>query len=159
MSDHNPYQAPEADLPTQQLDTNDQELADRGTRLGAALIDGVIALVVMVPVLFLTGYISRAMDGTVSLTDIALSQLAGIGIYFALHGYLLSKNGQTIGKKLLNIRIVSHADGQLISLGAIIGKRVVPIWVISIVPFVGAIVGLIDPLMIFRADRRCLHDS
>lgn len=43
MTDENPYKTPTAPVLTP---PQDQELADRGTRFGAALIDGIIGLVV-----------------------------------------------------------------------------------------------------------------
>ena len=32
-------------------------------------------------------------------------------------------------------------------------------WAISIIPVIGSLVGLIDALLIFRDNRRCLHDN
>ena len=67
---------------------------------------------------------------------------------------LLSKNGQTIGKKALNIRIVMVSFGQN---GGFVPNVVVRAWgafLISLIP----LVGLVDVLFIFREDQRCIHD-
>lgn len=66
---------------------------------------------------------------------------------------LLSTSGQTIGKKLLMIRIVSTSG----VLPGFIQAVVLRNWVrllFSFVPFLG----LIDLLFIFSESRRCLHD-
>jgi uncharacterized RDD family membrane protein YckC len=40
----------------------------------------------------------------------------------------------------------------------VILMRYFPIWVVSLIPFVGAFLILIDLLSIFRSDQRCIHD-
>lgn len=58
MDETNPYQSPTAQL---QIDDVEQ-LAERGTRLGAVLIDGLIGLVVVTPVMWLGGYWTAVID-------------------------------------------------------------------------------------------------
>ena len=67
--------------------------------------------------------------------------------------YLLATSGQTIGKKLLMIRIVSESG----SLPGFLRAVVLRNWVralLSLIPFFG----LIDVLFIFSDSRKCLHD-
>ena len=67
---------------------------------------------------------------------------------------LLSTKGQTVGKKCLGIRIV-QANGADAGFVHAVLLRVVVMGVIN------GIVGktsFVDPLFIFREDRRCLHD-
>jgi uncharacterized RDD family membrane protein YckC len=81
----------------------------------------------------------------------------GVAAFLAINGWLLATRGQTIGKMLLGLRIV-RSDGSAASAGKVIGLRYGLCWLLAFIPLVGGLFGLIDALMIFRADRRCLHD-
>ena len=89
---------------------------------------------------------------------LALQVVIGFALFGAINGYLLATQGQTVGKKLLGIRVV-RSDGSRASLARLIGLRYVLSWVIVIVPVVGVIYALLDSLMIFRESRKCLHDN
>ena len=56
------------------------------------------------------------------------------------------------------MRIIGANDGRILSLGKIIGLRVLPISLAAHIPIVGGFVGLIDALFIFGSEKRCLHD-
>ena len=71
---------------------------------------------------------------------------------------LLHQSGQTIGKKILGTQIV-RSDGSRASLGRIILLRILPIRFLGAIPYLGALVVLIDALMIFGKEVRCLHDQ
>ena len=75
-----------------------------------------------------------------------------------MNGYLLAKRGQTIGKVIVGTRIVDVADGRVPKLVRSLGVRYGTIWLVSLIPFVGGLLSLLDALVIFRRDRRCLHD-
>ncbi len=67
---------------------------------------------------------------------------------------LLSKYGQTIGKKALDIRIVQASTEQN---GGFVPNVLLRAWItffLGIVP----LFGIVDVLFIFREDRRCIHD-
>ncbi len=83
-----------------------------------------------------------------------LSLLALTGIT----AWLVHRNGQTIGKKLVGIKVV-RTDSSRATLGRILWLRNVPFWVVSFIPVVGQVVSLVDALLIFRASRQCLHDQ
>jgi len=80
---------------------------------------------------------------------------------------LLYKYGQTVGKKVMGIRVV-RMDGSRVSFARFFFLRGLAIGVIGAVvggiggamhiKFAGNIVTLVDYLMIFGAARRCLHD-
>ena len=70
---------------------------------------------------------------------------------------MLHKYGQTMGKRIVGIKIM-RTDGERISLRRVIGLRTLPISILSRIPFVGWLIALADSLMIFGAERRCLHD-
>jgi uncharacterized RDD family membrane protein YckC len=70
---------------------------------------------------------------------------------------LLHRYGQTLGKRLLRIRIV-RSDGNPASLGRIVGLRIIVATLPSMVPYLGSFYSITDACFIFREDRRCLHD-
>jgi uncharacterized RDD family membrane protein YckC len=132
-------------------------LASRGLRLTAAIVDGVLALLVSLPLVLYTGYVEKAMAGTVDYTTGYAIQLFGIVMFAAMHGYLLIKHGQTIGKRWVGTRIVNVADGRVPRLGALVA-RYATMQLMGLVPIVGGLLSTINVLFIFRRDRRCLHD-
>lgn len=77
--------------------------------------------------------------------------------FFALHGYLLSRYGQTIGKRIMNIAIVT-LDNRVPEFFPLIVQRYLTQWVAGMVPVIGLFLRLVDILAIFRPDRRCIHD-
>ncbi len=101
----NPYQSPtiESTMPFE------LELASRLTRLGARLVDGLIGMVLSLPVMLSTDYIQRVQVQQVSFFEIILWGFGGLVVYVLLHGYFLATRGQTLGKMLLGIRIVDIA--------------------------------------------------
>lgn len=153
--EQNPYQAPETTIvdPAQ-----DGQLAGRGERLAAALLDTVIMLVLVCPVMFTTGYWQAAMSGQPpGFGTQLLYGLMGFVIFVLVQGYPLSTSGQTWGKRLMKIRIVD-LQGEKPAFSTLIVKRYLPVQAVSLVPFLGNLAALVDVLMIFRADCRCGHD-
>lgn len=135
----------------EELRDDDLPLADRGTRLGARLIDVAIAffLFMAVGMLIETG-MSEESAGLIGLPLILV--LAGYQIW------LLTTRGQTIGKRALKIRVVDAAGGSNPGFGrACFLREVVPV-LVWLVPVIGPLSVLGDALSIFRDDRRCLHD-
>lgn len=78
-------------------------------------------------------------------------------IFIAIQWTFLNATGQTIGKKVLKTRIVTM-DGKKPVIGDLIFKRYMFMNLIGIIPWVGSVVAVVDALMVFKADRRCLHD-
>lgn len=158
MNEDNPYAPPRAPVSDTTLEAGDQELAGRGTRLGAFVLDSIILGIVIAPYVIGTDYMDRAMQGQVGTSDLLQLSLVTLIGFLVVNGYLLHKYGQSIGKRLLGIRIVAATDGQLVSLNKIFGLRYVPMQLVGVVPFVGTVLPILDVLFIFREDRRCLHD-
>ena len=90
--------------------------------------------------------------------------------FLVLHGYLLSRYGQTIGKRIMGIAIVT-LDNRVPPFFQLIVQRYLIQWLAGrvpssghrrwdhgSVPMVGGILRLVDILAIFRADKRCIHD-
>ncbi|HJR72748.1 MAG TPA: RDD family protein [Luteimonas sp.] len=150
----NPYAAPSArvaDEPTTAL-----VKSTRLVRLGAVLLD---SAVIMVPaILIAIAMPSLGVKQGGSGSEILLGAL-GLGViaFFAYQLYLLYANGQTLGKKLLGIKIV-RSDGSRAGFWRIVLLRYLLPGVIGAIPFVGFLFGLADPLFIFGEEKRCIHD-
>jgi len=78
-------------------------------------------------------------------------------IFFVLHGASLYQRGQTIGKRIMGIAIVT-LDNQKPAFFPLIVQRYMSQWLMGMVPVVGPLLRLVDVVFIFRADKRCLHD-
>ena len=83
-------------------------LAGWAERVGAYLVD---MLVIIVPGVIL-GLISEV-----------LGVIAYLGIWIYLM-YMQGTTGQTVGKKVLNIKLLREADGQVVGVGLSIGRAI-----------------------------------
>jgi uncharacterized RDD family membrane protein YckC len=83
---------------------------------------------------------------------IAVLALIGVTIY------LVQKNGQTVGKKIVGIKVV-RSDFSRASLGRIFWLRNVVNAIPGVIPFVGNFYGIVDHLFIFNDRRQCVHDK
>lgn len=160
MTDENLYAAPEADV---DVDPNPSgELAGRGARLVGAIVDTIVLILLIFPIQYLTGAFDTPLEEPPDLStvffDTIVSQIVLFVLFMAVNGYLLAKRGQSVGKVVAKTRIVSVKDGGILPLQTIIGLRYLPLWIVSAIPFIGPLVGLIDSLFVFRDDRRCIHD-
>ena len=90
------------------------------------------------------------------LSDGILFTFAGAAIFLSFNGFLLYKRGQTLGKKLLDIKIVT-VDDKLPTLTQSYLLRNFLFALIGRTPGVGILIHFVDIMMIFRKDRRCLH--
>jgi uncharacterized RDD family membrane protein YckC len=159
MDEQNPYRGPDAAVA--EFSSGD-ELAGRGARLGAAIIDGIIMLVIVMPLMYMGGYMQAATAAAQSGQQVSFGTTlmwAAIGfvIFAVVQGFPLNATGQTWGKKILKIKIVD-LTGNKPPLGRLLGLRYLPIQVASNVPMIGPVLALVDVLLIFRNDRRCGHD-
>ena len=155
------------------------EPAARGTRLTAATMDGLLISVPLLPLLAAGIYYGVrtqlaaaragmdedfskvAFTGTSELTVLlggaaAIGFLGAVGI--AIYQWMLiSRTGQSLGKKWTGIRI-EKIDGSRVTFGTgVVLRNWVP-KVMGAVPYLGMLFHLIDCLFIFREDQRCLHD-
>jgi uncharacterized RDD family membrane protein YckC len=158
----NPYAPPQAAV----RDIVDPSLtsvaADRGTRLGAAILDMFIFMLMVYAPLIVGAVLAGTVNGGAESVDAARTA-AGGGVVLGLVGLiawssitivLMRRNGQSIGKKATGIKVV-RSDGSAASLSRLIWLRNVVNWMISIIP----LYGLIDVLFIFGESRQCLHDK
>jgi uncharacterized RDD family membrane protein YckC len=133
------------------------ELAGIGRRFAAIIID---SLIVSVPVflLVMVGAMAAAMiapsngpmdDSTSIITSIAVggTMLLGFVVSILYEPLQLTRSGQTIGKKMMGIRVV-RPDGTAISAGQAWGRF-----------GLRSILGIIDYIPIFFTEERtCVHD-
>ena len=165
----NPYSAPTADLDMGvQAQYPVGDLTTPSARLGAVMLDGLIYFAAFIPAMVSAGFSGLAQAGKAGSTLKVYSHFFGsgfVGIISALailaifiyQNYLVTTTGQTIGKRMAKIRIVK-LDG---SNPGFVYAVLLRSWlgaVISWIPLVGSIYGLVDALFIFRGDRRCIHD-
>lgn len=147
-------------------------LAPREMRLAAAMIDGALKLLCLLPVLIpLYQFIhERSQSGELmgfqeafNSTNAIVSEHAGQSFPFFIalivtQMVLITVRGQSIGKLLCKLRIVRHDTGG--PAGFLRGyalRGLIP-FIIQQVPFINAVFWVTDSCFIFRADHRCLHD-
>ena len=127
-----------------------EALAGRLARLGAAIVDGIVLVVPVAVFAVVTPLLVHGPGGeTVASVFILLSLL----IVLIFQMVLLTKDGQTFGKKALGIRIVKMNTGENGGFVPNVLLRLIANGMIGIIPFYG----LVDILFIFRSDRRCIH--
>ena len=135
-------------------------LADRGTRLGASILDSFVAAAMIAGPAIVFGIAGAAASTPGSSSG--ASSIAALGLVLSLVGTIawfwltirfVIKNGQSIAKKLLGIKVL-RKDGTPASLGRVLLLRNL------VVVILGAIPGfaLVDALFIFAASRQCIHD-
>ena len=142
--------------------------ADRGTRLVAAILDGIVAgLMIYLPVLigFAIAGVSLNFEdasGVDAASGVAMVPLLG-GLFLGAIGFIawawltikyVLENGQTIAKRMLHIKVV-RTDGSPASLTRIFWLRNVVNTLINFIP----LYGIVDHLFIFGESRQCLHDK
>ncbi len=144
-------------------DVYEVEAASRLSRLGAALVDvllylpGGVVLFMALPVMLAGGGLGSV------LTLVALGALAQLAVFIA-HIVLLVNHGQTIGKRVMGIRLM-RSSGEIPSIWRIFFLRWLPFVLVAAVldgvfrrQGVGTLVHLVDVLFIFQPTRQCLHD-
>ncbi len=152
----NPYAAPTAvvDDPA----TGELIPADRSARLAAAIVDGLLLFGPLMLLAVMGTPLGPGNDNELAIGLLALFGVGGLLAVLIINAVMLHKTGQTIGKRMLSIRIVL-ADGSPCSLLRVIFARWLPVTLMGLVPVVGYVIGFVDALLIFRDDRRCLHDQ
>lgn len=135
------------------------DLATRGSRLAAVALDALLALPALL--IFLVARGASVAAEAPRLSGGALAATSLMSLYFiallVYQCYLLSIRGQTLGKKWLGVKIVK-LDGSPAGFPAAVALRVLVNSLLALVPIVGVLYVLVDGLMIFRDDRRCIHD-
>lgn len=167
IADNNRYAPPKAELVEPGSVDNKPELAGRGLRLVAVILDGLLMSLIQWPLYLVFGgmRIMAAMSNPQEMTD-PLSMLGqmfaamapGWIIAAAVQMWCLHAYGGTLAKKILGLRIV-RSDGTRAGFARLFfgrgGAAVLPMFV----PLLNLVWWLLDPLLIFRESRQCLHDQ
>ncbi len=147
-------------------------LAERGTRLLAASIDELILLAITLPMVFgaVPAIVTLVSGGTdpelLDTSDILRAMLGGPGTivtvvallaWCVITAWLVAANGQSIGKRMVGIKVV-RTDGSPASFARIFLLRNVVNALPNLLPYVGWLYQLVDPLLIYQDSRQCLHD-
>ena len=166
----NPYAAPQSEI----LGTNPLAgtLASPWIRLVAQFIDGLILLPVNLIVSWLLIKVDQdAMNAAMASGDMAavmkaasppfylvmITNLIAVAALVAINWKFLP-NGQTIGKKVMKLQILSRS-GSLLPVNTLRTKRLLPLYIAAAIPVIGGFLVLIDALFIFRPGRNTLHDD
>ncbi len=161
MNYQNPYQAPSSAVADMAYD-GQLEAADRGTRLVAVIVDaliggGVVGVLAAIAIPAMLSTRRGSTEGAaVGLVLVFVMIMAFLAI-FIWNLVWIQKYGQTIGKRIMNVRIVRN-DATRAGLARIFFLRMVVPGIIGAIPIVGPLFSLVDICFIFRDDRRCIHD-
>ena len=120
--------------------------AERWRRLVAWIVDLPLS-----PAAFVAGMFSADMGGP-AIATLALLVLGIVGVPYQVA--LLRREGQTVGKFLLRIRIVDEETGVKGTAYRNVVLRYFVNWILTLIPpYV-----VIDHAFIFAKNRRCVHD-
>ncbi|MGK0220497.1 MAG: putative RDD family membrane protein YckC [Planctomycetota bacterium] len=148
--ENNPYAAPVAEV-QRPSDATQLELASLPERFFGNLLDNFM----MAPMAVFILAFSTANEETGMVTENTMSIAVGLLMALLMVNFiLLMRNGQTLGKLILRTRIVTKNGGRA-GFGALIVRRsMLNGFLVAYVP----VYFFLDALLIFRRDRRCLHD-
>ena len=137
--------------------TTEVVLASRFKRLVATLIDAVLVPTLTIFLVMVFGVVEHAEDFADSYWMLHVLFLA-VASYLVLNGYWLIRRGQTVGKRVMGIALRS-VDGKKLNFWRYVFLRGVffALMFTIVYPFT-ALFPLIDHLLIFSKQRRCLHD-
>ena len=110
----------------------------------------------------ITGFWDEIMPRMASGIPLSLKEnlimfLVGQSIFLILNGSFLANYGQTIGKRVMKIKIVDM-EGNNLGLIKLYSLRYLTFSLFSQIPVAGGLISLVNILFIFGKERRCLHD-
>ena len=134
-----------------------ENFASRWKRIGASIIDSLITGAFMLPLMYFTGGFDVLDTHRAPSLAYNLSiALVSIAIFMGINWKFLMQEGQTIGKKALNIKIVD-LDENIPNQNSIL-KRYGLYFGLGQIPMVGPLLSIVNVLFIFGKERRCGHD-
>lgn len=138
--------------------TQEIVLASRWSRLWAVIVDGLIMVAISYPVMsyynifeLINIYGAAPVDLMINIT------IYSWVMFFIINGKLLSKYGQSIGKWIFGIAIVT-TENETPGFWRIALRRYLPVYLIAYIPVIGNLSQTIDALFIFNKSKRCIHD-
>jgi len=169
--DENPYASPPPTFESKPIGTvgGNHILASRWKRFGGSIIDGfvmgIVQFAIGIPVSLAIGLTIFDFDPStqemipMDLVETIFMWVVGVFTFLIVNGYLLAKRGQTVGKLAMQTQIVAEDGSGLKPFFPLLLSRYVSIWVVTSIPIIGGIIGLINALLIFRDTKKCLHDD
>ena len=154
MSEVDPYAPPQA--PLLDVPADAPVKASRWRRFLARLADNILlSLVWAAAVLIATMGLGYEMvpDGTLVYVCYGLA----FAVVFPFQAYFLFHDGQSLSKKLLDLRIVRPNGSRADAVRVILIQEMLPP-ALSFVPLIGPLFGVADALFILGPETRCLHD-
>ena len=131
-------------------------LATPGSRLAAVLLDGLISMPLVIALFVGIVLIGGNLEVIgISLIGLSIILSLALGIYQLV---IISRDGQSIGKRIMKIRIVKYEDNSNPGFVHAVLLRAFVNGLIGGIPLVGPFYALADPLFIFGEEHRCLHD-
>ncbi len=134
------------------------ELASRGDRFVANLVDHVVVIFLPIAAAIIIGFTAASAKGRDDSDGFfAVLLVVVLGAFAAgLAAQLIAQVswGQSIGKRLTGIKVV-RTDGSQIELWRLLLLRNL---VMSVLANAFGLIGLVDALLIFTDARRCIHD-
>ncbi len=130
----------------------------RVRRVAATAIDLLILGPTALLIMLVTGIVESAEAWVMPQPVIRLTLLMA-GSYLLLNSYTLVTSGQTLGKRLLGLRIQSASDGNLLPFWKLFLRAyAIPLVSVVIAGILLAPVYLVNLLFAFGKPQRCLHD-
>lgn len=133
-------------------------LASRWRRLGAAILDFVVVGILAATLMDVIGLDDRLNEAVMSslVYNLVLGALFSV-LFLLINFKLLKDKGQTIGKKVLGIKIVNLAGGQA-TWRKNLSKRYATFLIPGQISVIGSIFELVNFLFVFGKKKRCIHD-
>jgi uncharacterized RDD family membrane protein YckC len=166
----NPFAPPLADIEhVVAVPPGQVALASRGRRFGGSLLDGLLFVPSMV-----LGTISAMPPFSLQAPSrgLKLASWTWMLLVWILQWVLVTRTGQTVGKRALGMKIVRVDGAPLNFVSGVVLRYWIPLAIqygvqfvvkllsVGVFPtaFLSIVWPLADPLAIFGEERRCLHD-
>ena len=163
--DNNRFAPPKAELVEPGSLADGPVLAGRGLRLVAVILDSLLMALISYPLFFLFGGTAFLHPDPAMMQDPFAMMRMMFGamvpsyiVIIVIQVWCLHAYGGTLAKKILGLRIV-RSDGTRAGVLRLFfargGAAVLPL----MIPIVNLVWWLLDPVLIFRDSRQCLHDQ
>jgi uncharacterized RDD family membrane protein YckC len=154
---NNPYTAPSTEIVQNEIDIDNLPMPSRWKRFFASLIDGGVSLILWIPVILHKVLIlEKEWDAEMSFEYEAITYGISMVSFAIVNYYLLNRYAQTVGKYVMGIKI-SDIYYRKCGVTRILLIRTFPWWILGYWPL-GGFLWCCSLLMIYRKDRRCVHD-
>lgn len=153
----------------QPTNTHGGELAPRFARLMARVVDLALLLAICIPILYVAGYkiadyplrqwipaFGVDTDWYAAASTWAAFHIVYLTAYMSVNGFFLHRNGQTIGKLMLGLRMRDQPTRMVPTIGCSLFREAY--WVIYAVPVIGPMIVLLSLISVCGEDQRTYHD-